>query len=188
MTSLIAFAIAVFAILATLGPTNTLLMTGGCTSGWRAYALLPAELAGYLTAVLLWRLMLEPTAEGAVITLVKLSAGFYLLFVASRVWMRRAGTTLKNHVVRIHEVGIATLMNPKALIFALVVFPPPPAAIGAHLALFALLVPLLGAAWVTLGLTIGRNIQQERHSLILQRIGAIMTGAFATGLIATTVA
>jgi threonine/homoserine/homoserine lactone efflux protein len=189
MTSLLAFALAVIAILATPGPTNTLLMTGGCTSGWRAFALLPAELVGYLTAVLLWRLTIEPIAtQGAIMTAVKLGAGLYLLFVASRVWLRKSGATLKNQVVRIHEVGFATLMNPKALIFALVVFPAPPADVGMHFALFAILVPLLGACWTGLGLVVGSNIRQERHSLILQRFGAVMTGAFATGIIATTVA
>ena len=189
MTGLLPFAFAVIAILATPGPTNTLLMTGGCTSGRRAFALLPAELFGYLTAVLLWRFAIEtmPT-HGLVMDLVKIAAGLYLLFVASRVWVRKGATTLKNQVVRIHEVGIATLMNPKALIFALVVFPSPPADITLHFALFAILVPLLGACWVGLGLTIKRSIRQDRHGLIVQRIGATMTGAFAAGLIATTVA
>jgi threonine/homoserine/homoserine lactone efflux protein len=127
--------------------------------------------------------------HNTIATVVKLIAGLYLLFVASRVWFRDSSAVAPNsQVVHPYEVGIATLLNPKALIFALVIFPPPPADISIHLALFAILVPLLGMCWIGLGLTVAHALRPGRGHRMVRRFGAAITGVFATILIATTVA
>ena len=185
MPDLTVFALAVLGMLAMPGPTNTLLMTGGSVAGWRALALLPAELIGYLVAVLGWHFAIAPMAgHGTATTIIKLAAGLYLLFVASRVWFRDASIpTLKNRVVRLHEVGIVTLLNPKALIFALLIAPSAQTPIGAYMLVLALLVPLIGGGWIALGVTFGRALPPR----LVQRIGAAVTGLFATVFIAATI-
>ena len=61
MTDPILFFLAVATILATPGPTNTLMATSGATAGIvRSLPLLMAEIAGYLIAILMIRAVLAP--------------------------------------------------------------------------------------------------------------------------------
>ncbi|MDU6750805.1 MAG: hypothetical protein E6447_24460, partial [Bradyrhizobium sp.] len=63
---LLTFVLSTAALLATPGPTNTLLATAGASRGARASAhLLLAELAGYLLAILLLRVVLGPVLATA---------------------------------------------------------------------------------------------------------------------------
>ena len=55
------FALAVLAVLATPGPTNTLMAVAGATLGLRkGLRLIPAEVAGYLTSISLLIFVFQP--------------------------------------------------------------------------------------------------------------------------------
>jgi threonine/homoserine/homoserine lactone efflux protein len=67
------FAVTVLAILATPGPTNTLLATAGATDGFfRAFLLIPAEALGYFIAIEFLRVALGPIVGSAPMLVVAL--------------------------------------------------------------------------------------------------------------------
>ena len=61
MTDVLIFVLGALALLATPGPTNTLLATSGATRGMRpSLPLLRGETAGHLSAILILRLLVGP--------------------------------------------------------------------------------------------------------------------------------
>ena len=64
MTEPLAFILAVLGLLATPGPTNTLLAASGAAVGLRrSLHLIPAEVSGYLCSILALALVLGPVAQ-----------------------------------------------------------------------------------------------------------------------------
>ena len=89
--SLLAFIAVCASLLATPGPTNTLLATSGAEIGWRrSAALLAAELLGYLLAIAILRLALGPFIASRPIVATALQAGvaLYLVYLATALWQR----------------------------------------------------------------------------------------------------
>ena len=120
------FVLAVLTILGTPGPTNTLLATSGAAAGARAsLALVQAEAAGYLIAILTLGLVLGPVvaASPLLATGLRLAVGSYLLLLAVRLWRRGGAALVEGGVVTPRQVFTTTLLNPKALVFALGVVP-----------------------------------------------------------------
>lgn len=145
--------LAILVLLVTPGPTNTLLALGGAERGWRgALRLIPAELAGYLAttlplALLGARLLMEVPAARLAVTV---AAAVWVLWLAVALWRRpaRPGTA----AVTGRRVFVTTLLNPKALVFGLVLLPGPDAAsVAAHFAAFVALIVLVAAGWAALG-------------------------------------
>jgi threonine/homoserine/homoserine lactone efflux protein len=181
MSDPLLFLIGTLAVLGVPGPTNTLLATAGATVGLRrALPLLAAELAGYLLAIGAIRLLLGPVlaAEPWVATALRLAVGLYLALVALGVWRSGAVDATRRGPVTARAVFITTLLNPKALVFALVVLPFGHPGIGLHLVAFALAVPAAGAGWMTLGSLLAAGVGGRRAAL-LPRIGAAALASFA---------
>ncbi len=184
-----AFTLAVLALLAVPGPTNTLLAAAGASGGFReSLPLIAAELAGYLLAILVLTLGLGGVvANNPALALgLKLAASLWLGWCAIGLW-RQAGEGFAaiDRPVSFRRVFITTLLNPKALIFALVILPP---GSGAALAAFATLVVLVATGWIGLGTALARSAGALMTPPRLWRGAALVLAAFATLLAGTAIA
>lgn len=180
-------------LLATPGPTNTLLALAGATARPRAApVLLLAELGAYLVAVVMLGALVALLGSGMEGLRPWMQAGsaLYLLRVAGRMWQSRpdlagAGT------VRPGQVAATTLLNPKTLIIAFVLMPPgwstDAAVAAAHLLAMAVLIPIAGAAWFTGGRGLAAAAGAGFRRLI-PRASALLLGLFAMVLAGRAVA
>jgi threonine/homoserine/homoserine lactone efflux protein len=148
------FLLAVACVLIAPGPTNTLIGLTGATKGMgRAARLIPAELAGYLTSILPFAALgarfsaYWPQAAVAM----KISASIWLLILAMRLWKteKSAEEPASLGPVRIY---VTTALNPKALLFALVLLPAwgDPQFPG-RLGLFCMMVASVAMLWGSAG-------------------------------------
>lgn len=186
MIETVFFVPAIAAILATPGPTNTLLAASGLRAGVRAsLPLVPAELCGYLLAIAGWGLFLEPLSAGLpwLKPALKLACAAYLLNVACGLW-RQAGEPAPG-ALGPWRVFAATLLNPKALLFAVAVFPPAAFREGAAfvqaMGLFAAILLPIALAWIAFGSLLSgpRSPIQPRT---VQRGAALVLVAFSASL------
>ncbi|MDW9570210.1 hypothetical protein GOA98_24565 [Sinorhizobium meliloti] len=146
------FMLGVLALLLTPGPTNTMLLLASASKGVRAsLTLIPAELLGYLTIVLPlgWladRLLhSQPMLSIAVLSL----AVLWLLIVTVRLKVQGCGTAV---LIRPIDVFVTTLLNPKALVFGLLLLPSVNgASLDATAATFSILVIAASSFWIVVG-------------------------------------
>jgi threonine/homoserine/homoserine lactone efflux protein len=114
-------------VLSIPGPTNTLLLSSGLRVGVRrTIPLVAAETLGYLVAISLWGFSLISFASGRpwLFMLVKILCSIYILWLAIRIWSySRILHDPACGSVTFRDVFVATIMNPKALLFASAVFP-----------------------------------------------------------------
>ncbi len=179
--TLAGFVLAVLALLLAPGPTNTLMGVAGARHGpGRVLRLLPAELAGYLTVILPLAFLGAPLLAAAPVlaSLLKLASALWVAVLALRLWRVRAGAAAAA-VVTARRIYATTLLNPKALVFGLVLLPgPQDAAFPARLALFGLMVGAAALVWGGAGvLTGGRRLET------VQRLAAIWLGMVAASLL-----
>jgi threonine/homoserine/homoserine lactone efflux protein len=183
----ILFALAVLALLGTPGPTNTLLATSGAAVGFaRSLRLLPAEASGYLIAILTLGLVLGPVvaATPVLATGLRLAVGAYLLLLAWKLW-RSGGVALVSHaLVTPGQVFVTTLLNPKAIVFALGIIPFGAERVWPYLLGFLMLLAGVAACWIAFGALLGRAAGQRGWQGLVPRIGAAAVGSFALMLIA----
>jgi threonine/homoserine/homoserine lactone efflux protein len=119
------FALAILLLLATPGPTNTLLWLSGAAVGMRrSLPLLLGELGGYLTVIVPVAVIAAPllSAHPAIGLVLKLAAACWRLFMAHALWTVKANAASERPIVP-GQVFVTTLLNPKALIFTLVIMP-----------------------------------------------------------------
>ena len=91
MSDLATFLVAVTVILATPGPTNTLMATAGAVSGIRhSLHLLVAEVTAYITAIYAIRLVAAPilAQSPALRIALKTAVATYLVYLAIKLWRR----------------------------------------------------------------------------------------------------
>ncbi len=152
--SLPELALAVLALLVTPGPTNTLLAIAGAERGWRgALRLIPAELCGYLATVIPLALIGARLAEAApgVRAGLTMAAAAWVAWLAWSLW-REPGQMRETLTVTARRVAITTLLNPKAVVFGLLLLPAPEASrLLANLALFVVLVVAVASGWAFVG-------------------------------------
>jgi threonine/homoserine/homoserine lactone efflux protein len=150
--TLAALTLALLALLATPGPTNSLLAVAGAERGFRAaLPLVPVELCAYLAIVVPLVIWGNPLINGLPILrpLVTGCAAVWVAWLALRLWQRPASFDPASRVGAV-QVGVTTLLNPKALIFGLVLVPEA-ASPATGLAVFAGLVPAVSLLWIGLG-------------------------------------
>src|SRR3954470_13301360 len=124
MTDPVSFGVAVVALLAVPGPTNTLLFAAGATVGLRRAAhLLSAELLAYNAAIyaLLAFFHQLSSSYGLAQLAIRVVAAIYLFVLAVKLW--RYQWSVGNTPIAWPNVLVTTLMNPKAVVFAFLVFP-----------------------------------------------------------------
>jgi threonine/homoserine/homoserine lactone efflux protein len=188
MTDPLLFGLAVIAILATPGPTNTLLATAGAASGFRrSLPLVPAELAAYVIAIMTIGFLVSPLIANVPMLAagLRLAVAVYLAILALRLWRRGAVDIVRGRLVRLRDVFVTTLLNPKAIIFATGVIPLHHPDSNAYLAVFCIVLACISAAWIGIGVVIGRGVLRAPGSPIVPRVGATALWAFAAILTVT---
>ena len=177
------FSVAVLVVLATPGPTNTLLLTSGATVGvYRSLPLLVAELAGYNISISVIGHVIGPVISAApsVQIVLRVGAGIYLLIIAAKLW--RETLRGSDSAVSFRDVFITTLLNPKALLFALLIIPVADPNGVVFLVRFSAILIFVGSAWIVIGAIAGRMIRRE-WSLLIPKIAAMALSVFASVLI-----
>ncbi|MBR0786396.1 LysE family translocator [Bradyrhizobium iriomotense] len=174
-------------LLAMPGPTNTLLATSGAGVGIsHSLHLLAAELCGYLAAIALLRLALGPIVSDIPLAAVvlRVAVTVYILGLAVMLWRVNARGLRDGAVVTFRQVLLTTLLNPKAMVFAFLLLPLQAGLFELlpWLGVIALLIVMAGAAWVTLGATLGRAARRRGRPELITRTGAVTLVA-VTGLI-----
>jgi threonine/homoserine/homoserine lactone efflux protein len=194
MTELDRFILAALLLLLTPGPTNTLLAAGGATLGTRrALPLVGAEVAGYAVAILMLEIFVAPIAEaiGWVGVALRIASGLYLAFVAWKLW--RSASRAQDRATTFGHVFLATLSNPKAMVFVFVILPPRSIGLGPLLELYGvvllLLIALAGSCWVMLGGLVhagsgGRGVAWVRRmsSVVVALFSVLIVTGVATAL------
>ena len=171
--------LAILALLMTPGPTNSLVLLAGAERGLAgALRLVPAELAGYLLTV--GPLALFGAAVMAELPMLRmvvtLAAAVWVSALAVRLWrMLPAGPG--RPAVDARALFVTTALNPKALIFGLVLLPSPEGVAG-NVALFAGLVGLVALFWAWLGAALGGR-GQPRALFLLRRLASVVLGAMS---------
>jgi len=185
MTDPLLFALAVLAILATPGPTNTLLATGAASAGFRrALPLIPAEAAGYLIAISVIGYGLGPVVAASPLLGLSLrfAVGTYLVAIAWKLWRGARHPALLAGIVTPARIFLTTLINPKAIVFALGIVPLQADQGWAYLLSFACLVAGVALGWIGFGVLLARAVETTACEGLVPRVGAAVVGAFAVVL------
>lgn len=183
------FTFAALGLLMTPGPTNTLLAVAGSEAGWRrALRLIPWEMAAYL-AVTLPLALAGAQLTGAAPWLrpvISAAAGAWVLVLALRLWWPAAGGQAGGQIGP-QRVFVTTLLNPKALIFGLVLLPGAgtDGALWLRAAVFAGLIAAVAAVWAGIGsCTAGRADCPARQTApLIRRLAAVWLAVLALGLL-----
>jgi threonine/homoserine/homoserine lactone efflux protein len=184
MNDILAFTLGAVALLSTPGPTNTLLATSGATRGVKgSLPLLLSEAAGYVCAILILRAAVGPfvAAEPVFGQILSGLVCAYLVYMSLSLWRRSTKPLDVARPVTHTNVFIATLLNPKALVFAFTVLPHTgsidPVTLAPWLAALVVLIALAGGSWIMLGAAV---IKSSGHSPRLgYRAGAVALLVFA---------
>ena len=179
MSDPILFTLAVLALLGTPGPTNTLLAASGASVGWRSsLRLIPAEIAGYLLAVVTLHAVLADAVAAWPSMRIAMRAGIcaFLVWTAWRLW-RSGQAEAGAAMVGPGRVFVTTLLNPKAFVFAFGVLPMSHASAPGFLAGFAALIAVVASGWIAAGaLAAKASPRAGRHA---NRVAAVAVAGFA---------
>lgn len=191
MTEMIPFMLAVLGLLATPGPTNTLMAAAGAQRGiGRSLPLLAGELGGYFIAITVWTELVGALAAGQplVPVVAKLIAAGFLIWSSWKLWTNAGRADLAQRGITLGGVFATTLINPKALVFAFAIFPHLGLAERLpYLAVFAVLVVGTAIGWMALGTIAARTSAGLLTSSRVERITAVALGVFAIVLAVQTV-
>jgi threonine/homoserine/homoserine lactone efflux protein len=179
MTDPISFLLAALALLAAPGPTNTLLMTSGATAGLaRSWTLVPAAAVGYSLGTLLLAVAVRPLlgASPWIDAAMRLGCAGLLVALAIMMWREGSDMVRKGEPVRLTRMVTATLLNPKNIVFGLVIVPHlndgrllQAAPYMVTLAAMALAV---GLAWCGAGAAARATVRDRIDTGILRKTGA----------------
>lgn len=184
------FVVGVTVILAMPGPTNTLLAAAGLRQGFaRSARLTGAELAGYIVSISLWGRFLEQAAQSLpwLPAAARIASSVYIALLAVRMWRTaKVLPSAAKQAIGMRTLFVATLLNPKALLFASAIFPPAafwdlPAYLSAMGLFAALLVPI-GLAWVAFGASLSSAKMRWIDPAQIQRGASVILGVFSLTL------
>ena len=191
MSDQIPFILGVLALLATPGPTNTLMAAAGAQHGvTRSLPLLAGEVLGYFIAITAWTELVGAASASQpwVPVGAKLLASAFLIWSAWKLWQDAGRSDFRQSGITLGRVFVTTLVNPKALIFAFAIFPPAGfVARLPYLGLFAGLVIVTAVGWMTLGTMAARRSAGLLTSSRVERITAVALAAFAMLLMVQTI-
>jgi threonine/homoserine/homoserine lactone efflux protein len=189
MTDPTAFVLAVLVVLLTPGPTNTLLVIAAATNGRRrALFLIPAEILGYFISIcalilIVGRAIALSPALGMSL---RIGCALYLAYIAYALW-HGSGDSNVQRSTRFQDVFVTTLLNPKALVFALAIFPNSPqetfGSLWPYFAAFGATCIVVACIWIGFGTILRAGVASYLSQARFQRFGAIVLGCFATLLV-----
>ncbi|MCR6633269.1 LysE family transporter [Devosia sp.] len=190
MSDWTAFILAVLGLLATPGPTNTLMAASGAQRGVRnSLHLLVGELGGYAIAITVWIEIVGAVAakEPIVAVVAKLVAVAFLYWSAWKLWRNAGHADFGQRGITLGRVFVTTLLNPKALVFAFAIFP----TVGfverlPYDGVFALLVVMTAVGWMMLGSLAQRGSAGLLTSARVEQLTAVALVVFATVLAVQT--
>ncbi|MFI8034444.1 LysE family translocator [Acinetobacter sp. ABJ_C3_5] len=177
----------VITILLTPGPTNTLLASSGIQVGLRkSLLLIPAEAVGYIIAITAWGMLIGKVSATFPLlpTFLKLLSAAYIIFLAIKLWRTaNQDVVLNQPTIRPKELLCATLLNPKALLFASAIFP---AAAWksqdiylAHMGTFVALILPIALFWISVGAMLASKKVNWLSQAKLQRTACVVLVSFA---------
>lgn len=180
----------IVAILLTPGPTNTLLASSGIQVGWRkSFRLIPAEAFGYFFAISAWGLLIGKASLQMPFLpmLLKLFSAAYIIYLAIKLWRTaNVEASFTTPTIRASELFIATLFNPKALLFASAIFP----AMTwhnehyyvLHMLTFLLLIIPIACFWIFIGSVLASNKIRWLNQSNLQKTASLVLMSFSIPL------
>lgn len=180
----------VVTVLMTPGPTNTLLASSGIQVGVRrSLALIPTEALGYFISITLWGIIIGTVSKQFPIipTMLKLFSAGYILFLALKLWRTASQEVNFNQpTIQAKQLFIATLVNPKALLFASAVFPvfvwKSMAAYTAHMLVFLLLIVPIAFFWTYIGAVLANNKVSWLNQCNMQKAASLVLISFSVPL------
>ena len=172
------------------GPTNTLLATAGLRSGIRRSAhLTAAEFAGYLMSITGWGYFLSHAATSLtwLPTLLRIASSLFLAYLSVRMWHAADSfSSSAQGTIGVRVLFTATLLNPKAILFAGTIFPVAAfeslAAYLEAMAIFTSLLVPIGLAWIAFGAELGSGRLMRISPARVQRCASIILAAFSLSL------
>lgn len=168
----IAFALACLALLVTPGPTNTLIALRAVQAGvGSALRLVPAELGGYALAVLPLALFGQGVLADwpALAAGLKIVAALWVAVLAVRLWQPVPEGSAAGDVTA-RQVFATTVLNPKALVFGLVLFPGTQAGPVLLMALFAGCIVMVALLWAVAA----RRLAGGRPALVRRAASGVL--------------
>lgn len=190
MSDQLPFILGVLALLATPGPTNTLMAAAGAQRGVsRALPLIAGELFGYFIAIMAWTELVGAASASRpwVPVAAKLIASAFLVWSAWKLWRNAGQGDLAQRGIGVGQVFATTLINPKALVFAFAIFPPASFVERLpYLGIFAGLVAATALGWMTLGMMAARRSAGLLTNALVERTTAVALAIFATLLVVST--
>ena len=180
----------VVTVLMTPGPTNTLLASSGIQVGVRrSLALIPTEALGYFISITLWGMIIGTVSKQFPIipTILKLFSAGYILILALKLWRTASQEVNFNQpTIQAKQLFIATLVNPKALLFASAVFPvfvwKSMAAYTAHMLVFLLLIVPIAFFWTYIGAVLANNKVSWLNQCNMQKAASLVLISFSVPL------
>lgn len=167
-----AYISAVFILLLSPGPTNTLMGLASARNGfWLVPRLLPAEVMGYLTVIfpLAWlggELITRWPETGLVL---KTAGAIWVMYLAIKLWVT-ASKDVADCWVNARRIFVTTTLNPKALVFGLVLLPRPVAPdFLPKLIIFVALASVAAMIWGLIGRLTRVGAQNHLRHMVLQR-------------------
>lgn len=190
LTAASLFIAGVAVILAMPGPTNTLLAAAGLRQGFRRSARLTlAELAGYMVSITVWGRFLGEAAQVLpwLPGVVRAASSLYIAWLAWRMWRAASAVpSAAQQLIGMRTLFVATLLNPKGVLFASAIFPGLAfQSLHAYLAamgIFAVLLVPIGLAWVLFGAMLGGERLKWIDPAKMQRGASIVLGVFSATL------
>ena len=186
--ALLALGIAV--VLITPGPTNTLLAAAGLRQGLRrSLPLVGAELAGYIVSISLWGHFLAQAAHAWpwLPSVLRVASGLYIAYLAVNMWKAAVALSASTQTATgVRTLFVATLLNPKGLLFAGTIFPAAAFANGAAyllaMSVFVCLLVPAALAWIAFGAALGNGKLAWVNPSKVQRGASIVLGVFSLSL------
>jgi threonine/homoserine/homoserine lactone efflux protein len=181
----------ILVVLITPGPTNTLLAAAGLRQGVRrSVPLMGAELAGYFVSISVWGYLLTQAAYSIhwLPVLLRIASGLYIAWLAVRMWQTAAALPLSTSPANgLPTLFVATLLNPKGLLFASTIFPATAFSSRADylesMAIFACLLAPVALAWIAFGAALGSGKLTWVNPVNVQRGASIVLGAISVSLV-----
>ncbi|TXJ09054.1 MAG: LysE family translocator [Acinetobacter sp.] len=180
----------VITILLTPGPTNTLLAASGIQIGiQKSLKLIPAEVLGYVIAISVWGVLIKAMSGSMpwLPVVLKLLSAAFILVLAVRLWKTSTKPLdLEQPTIAPKALFVATLFNPKAFMFATLVFPEHSWLVVQqfvlHMGTFVMLIIPIAFLWIAFGYLLVKNRISWLNQCNLQRFASLILVFFSIPL------